>query len=103
MKSVANTLDPLNLVHKGGSVLSNVFTPWKSGSSGTGDSGVPLPTVPTTAQPVGATDPSVINAQDQYAQANNKKNSFNKTIFAGDDGGFMGKRFTGQGVAGRNT
>lgn len=89
MKTVENSVDPLNLVHKGGSIGSNIFTPWKGGSSGTPDSTVPLPTAPDAVAPVAMTDQSVLAAQDDYSRSNMLKKSVAKTIYAGDTGGFM--------------
>lgn len=52
--------------------------------------------VPTPAPPVTADDPSVIQAENEQAQANLIKKSVKHTILAGDTGGFQGAGVAGQ-------
>lgn len=92
MKAAANTLDPLNLVHKGGSVLSNIFTPWKNGDKHATPTAEPVPdpllAPPQASDPVTENDPAALNAKQNYLEKNMAKKSFSQTIFAGDTGGW---------------
>jgi hypothetical protein len=101
MKSAVNTLDPLNLVHKGGSVLSNMFTPWKSPSTPSPDATAAADqsavAAPSATAPVGQFDQAAMNAQQNFTQQGMRQKSFSKTIFAGDTGGYR----PGGPVAGR--
>ena len=56
--------------------------------------------VPTPAAPVTATNSEVIQAQQDYAQQNLLKKSINKTILAGDTGGFQPGQMGAPGVGG---
>jgi hypothetical protein len=44
--------------------------------------------VPVPQAPIDAASPAVLAAQNDFAQANLRKKSVAKTVFAADDGGF---------------
>lgn len=56
---------------------------------GGGGSGIASAPIPTPAPPVTADDPSVIAAEHDLAKQNLLKKTVNKTILAGDTGGYM--------------